>query len=204
MTKGIVDIRGKEYQTVPFRVQQFREECPIKRGWGIATELVKDDGKNVLIKATIMDPELRVVAEGYAEEVRGSSPINKTSAVENCETSAIGRALAAAGFGGESYASADEVGRAIEQQEYVPNEDAVPQTEDWKEKAAPQFDALIEELVMLENSRDVAKEKYERLLRTGYSEKDWRNLTPGSAKTFYAELEKMVNVVRERVSGQGE
>jgi hypothetical protein len=54
---------------------------------------------------------------GYAEEKRGSTQINKTSALENCETSAIGRALAAAGFGGTEYASANEVQNAIHQQE---------------------------------------------------------------------------------------
>ena len=57
------------------------------------------------------------IATGWAEEVRGSSNINKTSALENCETSAVGRALGFAAFGSaESIASADEVAIAIERQ----------------------------------------------------------------------------------------
>ena len=53
---------------------------------------------------------------GHAVEVYNSSMINKTSALENCETSAIGRALASAGLGGTEFASADEVTNAIAQQ----------------------------------------------------------------------------------------
>jgi hypothetical protein len=57
-----------------------------------------------------------VVAVGHAEENRQASTINKTSALENCETSAYGRALAAFGFAGTEFASADEVAQAISQQ----------------------------------------------------------------------------------------
>jgi hypothetical protein len=57
-----------------------------------------------------------VIATGLAEEKRTSSQINRTSALENCETSAIGRALAAFGLGGSEYASANEVQNAIHQQ----------------------------------------------------------------------------------------
>ncbi len=58
----------------------------------------------------------RTLSTGLAEEVRGSTNINKTSALENCETSAIGRALAFFGLGGTEIASADEVANAITQQ----------------------------------------------------------------------------------------
>ena len=57
--------------------------------------------------------DLLIVATGHAEEYRDSSKINKTSALENAETSAIGRALASFGLGGTEFASADEVARAI-------------------------------------------------------------------------------------------
>ena len=54
---------------------------------------------------------------GHAEEEIGSSQINKTSALENCETSAIGRALGCMGIGvNESFASGDEVANAVYQQ----------------------------------------------------------------------------------------
>jgi hypothetical protein len=113
---GIVNIRGKQYRTVALRVTLFRGDHPVKDGWGILTETVKDEDGIVICKAEIIDPERRVVAREFAEEKRGSSMINKTSALENCLTSAIGRALAACGYAGEEYASADEVAGAISQQ----------------------------------------------------------------------------------------
>lgn len=113
MDKGIVNIHGKEYHTVSKRVSQFREAHP---KYQIVTELVRADDDMVVMKAFINDEEGKVIATGYAEEVRGSSNINKTSALENCETSAIGRALAFFGLAGTEIASADEVVNAINQQ----------------------------------------------------------------------------------------
>jgi len=114
MSDGIVKIGKNDYKTVAFRVNQFLASDQHKN-WSIETDLVAD-GTNVVIKATIKDSDGRVRGTGYAEEVRGSSNINKTSAVENCETSSIGRALAAVGFAGTEYASANEVSNAIIQQ----------------------------------------------------------------------------------------
>lgn len=110
---GIINIHGKPYQTVALRVSTFRESHP---DWTIYTELVSRDDTTVVMKASIADPEQRVIGTGYAEENRSSSQINRTSALENCETSAIGRALAACGYGGTEYASANEVENAIHQQ----------------------------------------------------------------------------------------
>ena len=122
MTKGIVNIRGKDYQTVARRVADFREVFPISDKWAIITELVVDNETRVVMLAEIIDPDGEIVATGYAEEMRGSSNINRTSAMENCETSAIGRCLANAGLGGEAYATADEALRAIEQQQELDNQ----------------------------------------------------------------------------------
>ena len=113
---GVVNIRGREYLTVARRVSDFRASFAIAQGWAIRTEIVHRDAEEVVIRASIVDPEGREIASGYAEEKRASSQINRTSALENCETSAIGRALAAAGFGGTEYASANEVQQAIHQQ----------------------------------------------------------------------------------------
>lgn len=112
---GIVNIHGKEYKTVAKRVDEFRKEH--KQELGIQTNLVSIDERTVVIKAEIINKEGFVIATGYAEENRQSSQINKTSALENCETSAIGRALANFGLAGGEYASADEVAQAINQQE---------------------------------------------------------------------------------------
>ena len=114
MTTGIIKIHNKEYKTVALRVTEFVASSSHK-DWSIETQLV-NDGDNVIMKATVKDADSRVRGTGYAEEIRGSTNINKTSALENCETSAIGRALAAIGFAGTEYASANEVSQAIIQQ----------------------------------------------------------------------------------------
>ena len=117
---GIVNIHGREYKTVALRVQEFRTEHTIEDGWAIVTRIVGLDEKTVVVEAKIVTPAGIVVGLDYAEEVRGSSTINRTSALENCCTSAIGRALSACGFGGSEYASADELVRALEQQAAAP------------------------------------------------------------------------------------
>ena len=113
MSDGIVNIRGKEYKTVALRVAEFRAKHPIADGWGIITE-ASEANEVILVKASVMSPNGQVVATGHAEERRGSNNINKTNAIENCETGAIGRALSACGFAGEEFASAEEMQRVEE------------------------------------------------------------------------------------------
>lgn len=113
---GVVNIRGKEYKTVALRVQEFRES-EAHENWSLVTEIVVLNESQAVVKATILTPDGRVVATGFAEEMRGQGNINRTSALENAETSAIGRALANLGFGGTEFASANEVQNAIQQQQ---------------------------------------------------------------------------------------
>lgn len=110
---GIVNIRGKEYQTVALRVQKFREVFP---AYALLTSVIERTPESVVMLAQIADESGRILATGHSEEYRASSQINKTSALENAETSAIGRALAAFGLGGTEFASANEVTNAIHQQ----------------------------------------------------------------------------------------
>lgn len=107
-----VQIHGKDYKTVAERVAEIREA---QEDWSIVTDLVKLDDEYVVMKAIIMDGD-KIISTGFAEERRDASTINKTSALENCETSAVGRAAAFAGFAGTEIASADEVAAAIKQQ----------------------------------------------------------------------------------------
>jgi hypothetical protein len=107
-----VNIHGKEYHTVAERVHAFRESNP---DLTIETDIVRWEGDDVVVKASISNNG-KLLATGLAHEVRGSTNINRTSHVENCETSAIGRCLAAFGLGGTEYATADEVANAITQQ----------------------------------------------------------------------------------------
>ena len=80
------------------------------------------DGDQCLCKCTIVNSDGEVIAQGHAHEEKGSSNINKTSYVENCETSAVGRALALLGIGIDtSIASANEVKDAIAKQEASPS-----------------------------------------------------------------------------------
>lgn len=108
------NIKGKDYAEVPERVTAFRKVCP---NGAIETEYTLN-GNICICKATIKDSEGKTLATGIAYEKEGSNYINKTSYIENAETSAVGRALGFAGFGiAASIASADEVMHAIEQQE---------------------------------------------------------------------------------------
>jgi hypothetical protein len=112
--KGVVDIKGKSYKLIVARVQEFNDKHP---DWGMQSEVIFHDAERVIVRVTITDPEGRIMGSGLAEEDRGASRINATSAMENCETSAFGRALASIGLGGDvAYASAEEVVNAINTQ----------------------------------------------------------------------------------------
>jgi hypothetical protein len=110
---GVVNIHGKQYETVALRVKKFREKHPHYR---LLTEIQHRDEECVVMLARIANEQGEVLATGHSEEYRHTSQINKTSALENAETSAIGRALAALGLGGTEFATADEVANAIKQQ----------------------------------------------------------------------------------------
>tara|TARA_Y100000592_G_scaffold95459_1_gene162011 strand:- start:232 stop:762 length:531 start_codon:yes stop_codon:yes gene_type:complete len=121
------NIRGKQYVEVNERIKFFRQEEQYKN-WTLMSEFTALDAEQAVCKATIADTGGRVIAVGHAHEERGSSNINKTSYVENCETSAIGRALAMLGIGIDtSIASANEVQDAIAKQgSSAPAQDSAP------------------------------------------------------------------------------
>lgn len=107
-----VSIKGKSYVLVSDRVIYFNENFP---NGSIRTEIVKYEDKQVIIKAIVTpdftDPNRFFT--GYAQEIEGDGYINKTSALENAETSAVGRALAMLGIGViDSIASVDEINKA--------------------------------------------------------------------------------------------
>lgn len=111
-----VDIKGKSYTQVSTRINLFRKYFPMA---SIETLITYNDDIRVIIQTKISLND-KVIATGYAEEVRGDGNyINQTSAVENCETSSIGRALSNLGLGGSEYASSFEVTNAIAKQEQI-------------------------------------------------------------------------------------
>jgi hypothetical protein len=109
-----VDIKGKAYVEVNERIKYFRENY---KGWSLESDLLSLDNGVCVIKATIRDEDGVVKANGLAYEKENSTFINKTSYIENCETSAWGRALGNLGIGIDtSIASAEEVINAVNNQ----------------------------------------------------------------------------------------
>jgi hypothetical protein len=118
-----VPIKGKEYAQVPERIRAFRTLIP---NGVITTEILKLEDGVVTMKATISDENGVVLATGHAQEKESSSFINKTSFIENCETSAVGRALGMCGIGVDvSIASAEEVQNAMNNQNAYPSRDEI-------------------------------------------------------------------------------
>ena len=108
------NIKGKDYVEVNQRILAFWELFPDGR---IITEKLSDDGKRCDFKAIIYSGDM-AIATGHAFEYQGAGMVNKTSYVENAETSAVGRALGMLGIGAtESIASAEDVMSAIDHQE---------------------------------------------------------------------------------------
>jgi hypothetical protein len=108
------DIKGKEYAEVNQRIKAFRMLEP---NGCIETEIISLDNGVCVIKATIKNEQGAILGIGHAYEKEGSTFINKTSYIENCETSAVGRALGMCGIGIDtSVASYEEVANAIENQ----------------------------------------------------------------------------------------
>jgi hypothetical protein len=79
-----------DYETVADRLVRWWKQYPQGR---IETTMVHYDSKTVVFRACGYTQDDYLIATGFAEEVLGSSPVNKTSFVENCETSAIGRMI---------------------------------------------------------------------------------------------------------------
>ena len=110
------NIKGKEYVEVNERIKYFRLSDDYK-GWSLVSEMKHLDDDSCVIRAEIRDENWVLRATGFAQEDKSSSFINKTSYVENCETSAWGRALANLGIGIDtSIASSNEVSMAISKQ----------------------------------------------------------------------------------------
>ena len=109
------DIEGKDYAEVNQRIKAFRMLHP---NGCISTDIVSLENGVCIIKAVVSDENGKLLGTGTAYEKEGSTFINKTSYIENCETSAVGRALGMLGIGVDtSVASYEEVSNAIAQQE---------------------------------------------------------------------------------------
>jgi|TARA_R110002012_G_scaffold233815_2_gene407177 hypothetical protein len=119
-----VNIKGKQYVEVHERLRYFRTNYP---NYSLTSEVLEKTSDSILILATISNAEGKVIATGMAEEMKADYGINKTSYVENGETSAWGRALGNFGIGIDtSVASANEVTNAISNQKKKAKEPTPP------------------------------------------------------------------------------
>ena len=108
-----INIHGKQYVQVNERIKYFREHY---KGWSLTSEFVELTENRCVIRGVVRNEEGREIADGVGEETKGSTYINKTSFIENCQTSAWGRALGNLGIGiDNNISSADEVKVAIAQ-----------------------------------------------------------------------------------------
>ena len=114
-----INYHGKSYAEVGERVKAFRERYGDTGQ--ILSEIVQNDDEKVVMKSHCIVDGV-ILGTGFAEEIRGSTQVNKSSALENCETSSIGRAISfATGFmsDGSKIASTEEIQNAIVQQSQV-------------------------------------------------------------------------------------
>ena len=113
-TINTTNIKGKDYAEVNQRIKAFRMVYP---NGAIITDMIQNENGVCIFRADIRNEEGDLISTGTAYEKENSTFINKTSYIENCETSAVGRALGMAGFGIDtSVASAEEVQNAIANQ----------------------------------------------------------------------------------------
>lgn len=136
------NIKGKEYAEVNQRIKAFRMVYPEGK---IMTSLISCNDGVCVFKASVYGDENTPLGTGHAYEKESSSFINKTSYIENCETSAVGRALGMAGFGIDtSVCSAEELTNAINNQK------------------SPQWEAKKDEVLKAANQKNIA---YEDLMK---------------------------------------
>lgn len=155
-SRGVKQKGGKLYTVVADRVEALRNH--LGDVVSIQTEIIhyspKDKDHPIVVQACIYMYDTaspRLVATGFAEEWRSEGYVNATSALENCETSAIGRALANLGLHGGEYASSNEIDIAETKRDHL-NKTA-PKVEEVK-KAAPKI-----EIVKAEPKPEPAPEK---------------------------------------------
>jgi hypothetical protein len=179
-TLNKLDIKGKDYVPVSERIKAFRYIYPRGR---IKTEIIGLADGVCTMKASVFDDEGKLLAIGHAQEKESSSFINKTSYIENCETSAIGRALGSCGIGLDNgFASFEEVANAKLQQGENVEPKATISNEQWKNLnrmySKDEIKAMYDELG-ISNGKNIPVEYYERKVD------EYARKVDGAPKEFY-------------------
>ena len=159
-------VKTTQYAMVTERIKGFRNICP---DGSITTEIISLVDGVVTMKATITDETGKVIATGLAQEKETSSFINKTSFIENCETSAVGRALGFAGIGVDgSMASAEEVANAIMNQnnQETPQRQQEPVKDRTGEPAYPTEESMVNDLLDVASKSEKVNGMLTKLLET--------------------------------------
>lgn len=126
----ILDLRGKDYLQVAHRLVWFRETHP---EWSISTEFIQISDMHAIAKATILNEKGTIVATAHkSEDKKGFQDF-----IEKAETGAIGRALAACGYGTQFAPELDEHSRIVDSPVYRPR--IAPQAN--KTQRAPSYQA---------------------------------------------------------------
>ena len=155
-----------QYAMVNERIKGFRSICP---AGAITTEIISLENGVVTMKATVFDDNGKIIASGLAQEKETSSFINKTSFIENCETSAVGRALGFAGIGVDgSMASAEEVANAIMNQnnQETPQRQQQPVEDRTGEPAYPTEESMVNDLLAVASKSEKVNGMLTKLLET--------------------------------------
>ena len=179
---GVQQKGGKFYTQVVHRMEAFRRIHGTD--FGIDTQILVNDGKKVVVKAIITDKDNRTVGVGMAEEIRGQGLVNTTSALENAETSAIGRALASLGLAGGEYASANEMDAVVRKTDAIKE---TPQVEVKEQEESSTSNNSSPVPMSSSKMFDKIKKHIELIQRKGYKESNKEEIQHEELVAYFVE-----------------
>lgn len=194
-----INIKGKEYVTVNERLKEFRNTF---KDYSLVSEIIELGADYCTMKATIIDDKGVVRATGFAREVIAKSPINKFAFVENCETSAMGRALGNFGIGiDEAVCTADELLMKLSQD----NKPEKTEFEKEATKAATQHTRSLNKAVKEQDETLVKPAQYKGTLSERYNKamETLNSYTPETFKDASPTLHKALNDLEDELKEAG-